>query len=242
MPVAGDRRRHRRAARGRPAGRRRDREHGPPAGPRRPRSASSCSRAPSTAASWSPAWRRSASPPTTPLVDAPARGGSPPRRAPRASRTASARSSRSWTSRRTSCRSCRAASTWRASTSWPRSLTERGARMSKPTTHQSTRASARIGPLVATHDPAAGPRRRRPARRPQPRASSCAAAPAGSARPPPRRPWRCGRPSAVARSSCSPSTRPAGWRSRWGSRRSTTPRGRCPGARQARPAAARSTR
>ena len=47
--------------------------------------------------------------------------------------------------------------------------------------------------------------------------SSSAAAPAASARPRPRRRWRSGRPSAAARSSCSPSTRPAGWPSRWGS-------------------------
>ena len=56
--------------------------------------------------------------------------------------------------------------------------------------------------------------------------SSSAAGPAGSARPRPRRRWRSGRPSAGARSWCSPSTRPAGWRSRWGSRSSTTPRAR----------------
>ena len=49
-----------------------------------------------------------------------------------------------------------------------------------------------------------------------PRGSWSAAAPAASARrrPPPR--WRCARPSAGGAPSCSPSTRPAGWRSRWG--------------------------
>ena len=60
-------------------------------------------------------------------------------------------------------------------------------------------------------------------------ASSSAAAPAASARPPRPPRSRCGPPSAAARSWCSPSTRPDGWRSRWASRRSTTPRGRSPG-------------
>ena len=52
-------------------------------------------------------------------------------------------------------RSCRAASTWPGSTSSPRSLSAEGLGMNarEATTHQSTRASARIGPLVATHDP-----------------------------------------------------------------------------------------
>ena len=83
--------------------------------------------------------------------------------------------------------------------------------------HQRSRGRARVGPL------AAAPRRRRAALDvdallddPAP-GSSSAAAPAASARPPPPPPWRCAPPSAAARSSCSPSTRPAGWRSRWAS-------------------------
>ena len=55
-------------------------------------------------------------------------------------------------------------------------------------------------------------------------ASSCAAARAASARPPSRPPWRCGRPSAGGTSWCSPSTRPAGWLSRWASPSWTTRR------------------
>ena len=134
-----------------------------------------------------------------------------------------------WTSRRTSCRSCPAASTWPASTSWPRRSTA-GAGMNArdrldPPAAGPAPGSARSSPPTTRHrcststhcstTAAAG--------------SSCAAAPAASARPPPRPRSRCGRPSAAARSWCSPSTRPAGWRSRWGSRRWTTPRGRCPG-------------
>ncbi len=46
--------------------------------------------------------------------------------------------------------------------------------------------------------------------------SSCAAAPAASGRRPRPRRWRCAPPSAGDRSSCSPSIRPAGSRSRWG--------------------------
>ncbi len=38
---------------------------------------------------------------------------------------------------------------------------------------------------------------------------------ASARRPPPRR-WRCGAPSAGGGRSCSPSTRPGGWPSRWG--------------------------
>ena len=75
-----------------------------------------------------------------------------------------------------------------------------------------------------------------------PPASSCAAAPAASARRPRPRRWRCGPPSAAGRSWSSPSTRPAGWPSRWASRRSTTPRGRSPGVGGAADAAAASTR
>ena len=91
--------------------------------------------------------------------------------------------------------------------------------------------AARPRPASARWPPpperAARARRRRAARRPAAPGSSCAAAPAASARPPPPRRWRCGPPSAAARSSCSPSTRPAGSRSRWASSSSTTPRGRC---------------
>ncbi len=90
----------------------------------------------------------------------------------------------------------------------------------------------------AWHDPLRDPPgSARPARRPAPStstpcsttsrsASSCAAARAASARPPRRRRWRCGRPSAAARSSSSPSTPPSGWPSRWASRPWTTPRAR----------------
>ena len=77
--------------------------------------------------------------------------------------------------------------------------------------------------------PGADARRRRPDRRPRARRSSSAAAPAASARR--RRPRRsaCAPPSAAAASSCSPSTRPAGWPSRWASPSSTTPRARSTG-------------
>ena len=96
-----------------------------------------------------------------------------------------------------------------------------------PTTARSG-SRARVGPLGPQTPPAAHARRRRPARRPAAPGSSCAAARAASARPRRPRPWPCGPPSAAAGSSCSPSTRPAGWRSRWASRSSTTPRARSP--------------
>ena len=64
------------------------------------------------------------------------------------------------------------------------------------------------------------------ARPEDPRSSSPAAA-AASARRPPRRRWRCSAPRPAGARSCSPSTRPGGWRSRWDSPSSTTPpRGR----------------
>ena len=93
-----------------------------------------------------------------------------------------------------------------------------------------TRTRARVGPQ--SRPGGAPPRRRRACSTTRRSASSCAAAPAASARRPRRRPWRCGPPSAGATSWCSPSTRPAGWRSRWASRSWTTPRARSAGDRR----------
>ena len=90
-----------------------------------------------------------------------------------------------------------------------------------------TRAHPRVGPLVARttvaaldvdaliDDPGTG-------------IIVCCGSEA-SARPPRPPRSRSGPPSGAGRSWCSPSTRPGGWRSRWASRRSTTPRGRYTG-------------
>ena len=150
---AGDRGRRRRAARGRPAGRRRGRQHGPPAGPRRRRARSSCSTAPSTAASWSASLTKAGIAGDDALVDGAARRGPPTTPSGVASRTASERWSRRSTSRRTSCRCCGRGRP-RRSLRARRVICRPGARMSQtPTRTTSTRASARIGPMVATHDP-----------------------------------------------------------------------------------------
>ena len=148
------------------------------------------------------------------------------------SRTSSASGSTSSTCRPTSCRGCPTASTSAALYELAAELLQAGHGMNAAPTPASARWSpAREGPRRSTST------RCSPTRPPT---SSCAAAPAASARPRRRRRWRCAPPSRAARSSCSPSTRPAGWRSRWASRSSTTSPGRCPASTRRR--AARSTR
>ena len=140
----------------------------------------------------------------------PARGGPPPRRTPppRGQPARAGRGAR--TSRRTSCpagrrrRPGRALRAGRGAERGGTRLSER----SEATTHQSSRASARIGPLVATHDPKLVLDVDALLDDPERSIIVCCGSGA-SARPPRRRRSRCARPSAAARSSCSPSTRRA---------------------------------
>ena len=139
---AGDRRRHRRAAPDRPAGRRRRRQPGPPAGPRRPTTWPPPARARSTGdAIARRARRRPGSTSTDGAGRRPARRGPRPRRAARARGRPARAGRRRSTCRRTSCRGCRRASTSARSTSWPARSASRGWHEGHAT---------RVGPLAST--------------------------------------------------------------------------------------------